>query len=341
MMARIIRFPLLIGSLAVLLALPASAQFYGGERAGTAGFQSLQVPVDARGAALGQAVVTLADDASALFWNPALAAQATYEQPFAAGIATTRYHAETALHYLAGIARLRTPLGQFHLGLSLQAFDGGRMEETTELMPEGTGRSFGYMEYAAGLTVSQALTDLFSYGITAKLVNMSTADVSAQAAVLDLGIFYRVGVTGAKIGVAIRNFGVAEARPSGEVEAIGNDGSMYSIDSFDGINPPTQFLLGVSYDAVRTAEHSLTVAGQIANPADNQEQINLGVEYIWNQTLALRTGYKLGVDESTAPSFGFGFMVPEFSGANLRIDYGFTHLDRLGSVHRIGLDVRF
>jgi hypothetical protein len=208
-------------------------------------------------------------------------------------------------------------------------------------MPGGTGQTFGYMEWAAGFTVSQALTDLFSYGVTAKLVNMSTAGVSAQTAVFDLGVFYRVGATGARLGVAIRNFGVADATPSGEIEVIRHDGTLQTIDSFDGITPPTQFILGISYDAWRTAEHALTVAGQVSNPADNQEQINLGVEYVWNGTLALRTGYQLGVDESSAPSFGVGFFVPDFGGPVLRVDYGFSHFDRLGSVHRVGLDVRF
>lgn len=329
--------------LAALLAFAstADAQFFGSERAGTAGFQSLQVPVDARGAALGQAVVTTAEDASSLFWNPALAAQATYTDQYAAGFATTRYHAETAMHYAAGIARVRTPLGQFHVGLSLQAFDGGEMAETTELLPGGTGRTFGYSEMAAGLTVSQALTDLFSYGVTAKYVRMSTADISAQTAVIDFGVFYRVGATGAKIGVAIRNFGVGDASPSGEVEAIRSDGTLDTIDSFAGITPPTQFLMGVSYDAVRTRQHAVTVAGQIGNPADNQERISLGAEYIWNETLALRAGYLIGVDESSTPSAGIGFFIPDFGGPRLRLDYGFNNLDRLGSVHRVGLDIRF
>lgn len=340
MMSNPIRATLLLTAL-LAVAPHVQAQFYGGERAGTAGFQSLVVPVDARGAALGRAVVTMADDASSLFWNPALAAQATYDSPYAAGVSTTRYHAETALHYIAGIARVDTPFGVFHLGGSLQAFDGGQMAETTELMPDGTGRTFGYLEWAAGLTVSQSLTDLFSYGVTAKFVQMSTAEISAQTAVFDLGVFYRVGGTGANIGVAIRNFGIGDARPSGEVQVVRTDGTLETIDSFAGIAPPTQFLLGVSYDIMRGQDHALTLAGQIGNPADNQEQISLGAEYVWNQTLALRAGYQLGVDETSLPSFGVGFMVPDFGGPNLRVDYGFSHRDRLGSVHTVGLDVRF
>lgn len=326
--------------LALLLAAPARAQ-YGGERAGTAGFQSLQVPVDPRGAALAQAAVTTADDASALFWNPALAALATAEGRAVAGLATTRYHAETALHYGAVLTRVRSPIGSLALGLSLQAFDGGRMEETTELQPGGTGRTFGYVEWAAGLTVGQALTDLFAYGVTAKFLRKATAGIAAQTAVVDLGVFYRVGDTGARLGVAIRNFAVADASPTGELERITADGSTETLTAFESIAPPTQFLLGLSYDAVQTEPHALTLTVQLANPADNQERLSLAAEYTWQRTLALRAGYLLGQDEASLPSFGVGFFVPDFGGPALRLDYGFTHRDRLGPVHRIGLDVRF
>jgi long-subunit fatty acid transport protein len=334
-----LRLPL-IALLLVVAAPPALAQ-YGGERAGTAGFQSLQVPVDARGAALGQAAVAMADDASALFWNPALAARATDARPYAVGLATTRYHAETALHYAAGIARVGTPLGTFNLGLSVQAFDAGEMTETTELQPGGTGRTFGYAEWAAGVTVSQALTDLFSYGVTAKAVRLSTADLQAQTAVVDLGVFYRVGETGASLGVVIRNFAVADAIPSGNVQQIRPDGSIGAAEGFERITPPTQFLLGVSYSAIQTAQHALSVAAQLSNPADNQERFSLGAEYTWSQTVALRGGYQFGQDEGSLPTFGAGFFVPDFGGPALRVDYGFALRDRLGPVHRVGLDVRF
>lgn len=343
MIQRSLRPVLLIAVLLGIIGttLPAAAQGYGNQRRGMAGFQSLVIPVDARGAAMGRAVVTTASDASSLFWNPALAAQATMDSPYTVGLATTRYHAETSLHYIAGIGRLDTPLGQFNIGLGLQAFDGGRMDETTELMPEGTGRTFGYVEWAGGLTVSQALTEDFSYGVTAKFVQLSTAEVRAQTVVFDLGVYYNVGETGARIGVAIRNFGIADADPSGEMEVVGTNGTFDTITPERSITPPTQFLLGISYDLFQRDEHAVIVAGQINSPADGEEQISLGAEYIWNETLAFRTGYQFGVDEASLPSFGVGFMLPDFGGPDLRIDYGFSHRDRLGSLHTLGLNVRF
>lgn len=335
----------LLALVAVLaLAAPAVAQF-GQERVGTSGFQFLKIPVDARGAALGEAVAASAADASSLFWNPALAAQATRDgRGLAVGLAHTRYHADIGMSYAAGIARVGTPFGTFNLGLSLQSLDGGEMQETTELQPFGTGRTFGYSELAAGLTVSQALTDLFSYGVTAKYVRLSTIDLAAQTAMFDLGIFYRVGETGAELGVAMRNFGVGEATPNGEVDLIDVEGGVATTDEFEGIDLPTQFLLGVTYRLFRAnAQHDLLVAGQLMNPSDNQERFTLGAEYTWNDLLILRTGYQFGLEEASAPSFGVGVLVPGLDGAfgtALRLDYGYNRRDRLGDVHRIGLNLQ-
>ena len=326
----------------VALALPARAQFFpnfGEDRAGTSGFQFLKIPVDARGAALGGTVAATADDASALYWNPALSARGGAQ----AGVATARYVADVALHYAGGYAPVRTPLGTFTLGLSLQALDSGEMDVTTEFSgPEGTGETFRLVDVAVGLTVAQALTDLFSYGLTGKFVRESTADVSTTAGLLDLGVAYRVGDTGVRFGVAIRNFGF-EVAPSGEITRVGLDGAVTET-GFDGVEAPTTFLLGVSYEPLQAlgyagGPHALTLSGQLTNPNDNAERFNLGAEYVWNGLLALRTGYEFGLEEASAPSFGAGLVVPGL-GPELRIDYGFNRLDRLGNIHRVGLNLR-
>jgi long-subunit fatty acid transport protein len=333
------RFLLVLFLLA--LAAPASAQLpaFGNERAGTSGFQFLKVPVDARGAALGGTVVASADDASALFWNPALAARGGTQ----IGLATTSYVADVKLHYAAGFSEINTPLGAATIGLSLQALDSGEMDVTDEFSgPAGTGETFRLVDIALGVTVSQALTDLFSYGVTGKYVRESAADVSTSAGLLDLGVAYRVGDTGVRFGVAIRNFGF-EVSPGGSITRPTLDGPDV-VEEFDGIDPPTTFLLGVSYRPLQAlgyagGPHDLTVSGQLTNPSDNAERFNIGTEYIWNETLALRAGYEFGLEESTVPSFGVGLVVPGL-GPDLRVDYGFNRFDRLGNIHRIGLNLR-
>ena len=117
------------------------------------------------------------------------------------------------------------------------------------------------------------------------------------------------------------------------------DGGTVIEDDFEDLVPPTTFMLGVGYDVFRSAEHDLTVSGQLTNPNDNAEQFNVGAEYVWNDLLALRAGYEFGLEEATAPSVGVGLHVPGL-GPDLRVDYGFNQLDRLGSIHRIVLNLR-
>lgn len=323
----------------LLASTSASAQIlpsYGEDRAGTSGFQFLEVAVDPRGAALGGTAVATARDASALFWNPALASRAGDTEVQAAHLA---YHAGVSMSYVAGLRRV----GPVTLGAHVQTLDSGEMLVTDEFSgPRGTGETFEYLGIAAGLTVSQALTDLFSYGVTAKVVRESSADVASTVGLLDLGVGYSVGQTGAEIGVSIRNFGL-NGSADGDLERPTDDGGTVTVSDFEELVPPTTFQLGVGYRALRNLDgHDLTVSGQLTNPNDNAEQLNVGAEYIWNEVLAVRTGYAFGVEEASTPTFGFGVMVPNVAGAGsrLRADYGFARLDRLGSTHRIGVGVR-
>ncbi|MEX0747404.1 MAG: PorV/PorQ family protein [Rhodothermales bacterium] len=330
-----------ISFIAVLLAVvpPVRAQLipsFGSDRAGTSGYQFLKIPVDPRSAAMGETVAANAMDASALFWNPALAAQTGITQ---IGFAHTAYYVDVTIDYAAAIFHLRR-LG-LTLGASVQALNSGEMDVTTEFQPFGTGEQFRFTDVAAGLTVAQQLTDLFSYGVTTKYIQESVAGVTSNTVVFDLGIFYRIGTTGAQMAVAIRNFGF-DGTPSGSLErtVIGQDARRIEED-FSSLTPPTTFLLGITYDVLRgDRQNDLQISGQLNNPNDNAESFNLGVEYTWHDLLILRGGYRFGVEEYTLPSLGAGLNLGDILGnVSARFDYGFTRLDRLGTVHRVGVNL--
>ncbi len=320
---------LLLGS----VTLPAQGQLlpaFGRDRAGTVGFQFLKIPVDARSASLGQTVIAGEMDASALFWNPALAAQATN---LVVGLSHTAYFADITMQY-AGVIY---PVGPFVLGFSLQTLNSGKMEVTTEFEPFGTGETFSFIDLAAGVSLAQSLTDLFSYGVTAKWIRESVAGLNTQTVLFDMGFFYRVGETGIQMAVAIRNFGL-DGRTEGSLTRLTLEGPE-TITDFDRITPPTTFLLGISYRMFRGLDnHQLTLSGQLINPNDNAENFNLGLEYTWHHTLVLRTGYRFGVEEYTLPSVGIGLYIPGL-GPRVRFDYGFSRLERLGSIHRASLNL--
>ena len=316
----------------------ASAQLlpsYGGDRAGTSGFQFLEVAVDPRGAALGGTAVATADDASALFWNPALAARGGDTQ---VGLARLAYFADVSMNYAA----VTRKVGAFTVGAHIQSLDSGEMPVTDEFSgPNGTGQTFSYVGIVGGLTLSQALTDVFSYGVTAKYVRESAAEVTMGAPLLDLGVHYRVGETGANIGIAIRNFGL-NGVASGDLPRTTVGGETVTESDFEDLVPPTTFLLGMSYDLLRGAgDHALTVSGQLTNPNDNAEQFNVGAEYVFADLLALRAGYAFGIDEGKLPTFGFGVNIPGLGDREVHADYGFAQLDRLGTTHRVGITASF
>lgn len=316
---------------------------YGRDRAGTSGFQFLKIPVDARSAALGETGAAGAFDASALFWNPALAAQIENIQ---LGVGHTAYFVDIRLDYLALLYPLRW--GGATLGLSLQTLDSGDMPVTTEFEPYGTGEMFRFRDLALGLSVAQPLTDLFSYGVTARYVRESVAELVAQTLLFDLGLFYRVGDTGVQMAVVIRNFGF-DGRPKGQlarpvIEPPSADGTPAGLKletDFEPFTPPTTFLLGISYALLRDhPQHQLVLLGQLTNPNDNAESFNVGAEYTWNHTLMVRMGYRLGVEEMRTPALGVGLRLPErLANVQVRFDYGFQQLERLGTVHRIGVNL--
>jgi opacity protein-like surface antigen len=318
-------------------ALPARAQLLpalGGQRAGTSGFQFLKIPVDARSAALGQTAVTSAGDVSVLYWNPALAA---YSPGLQAGLYHSAYFVDVTLDY-AGVI-WPVPGTNMAVGASVQTLNSGEMDVTTEFQPFGTGETFRLLDLAVGLTFSQRLTDLFSYGVTTKLVRESVAGLSATTAVVDLGFHYAVGSTGLEMAVALRNFGL-DGRPEGSLSRpVIGDPPREVESTFESMTPPTTFHLGASWEALRAdPNQSLRVSTQLDNPSDNAETWSAGVEYGWRGTLFLRTGYRFGIEEFTTPSAGAGVQVP-MSGARLRFDYGFNRLERLGAVHRVGLNI--
>jgi len=306
----------------------------GGERAGTSGFQFLKIPIDARSASLGNSVVSSASDASALFWNPALASQLVGNH---VGLYHTAYFVDVTLSMAAASYKIKNT--GLAIGATIQTMNSGEMNVTTEFQPFGTGETFRLTDMALGVTISQALTDLFSYGITTKYIRESVVDITAQTVAFDLGVFYRVGSTGAQMAVAIRNFGF-DAKPTGTIDrkVIADDPNVTE-DEFDRITPPTTFHLGAMYELLRSdLTNSLKLTGELSNPSDHSENLNLGAEYTWNDMLSLRLGYRFGIEEYRLPGMGIGLNVP-LGGTQFRFDYGFSELERLGSIHRFGFNL--
>ncbi|HLF19364.1 MAG TPA: PorV/PorQ family protein, partial [Bacteroidota bacterium] len=118
----------------------------GAQRAGTASVQFLKIGVGARAAALGESFVAVANDASALYWNPAGITQFTENQ---AVISHTNWLVETKHQFLGFVYHLSS---EDAVGVSVTSLHMDDMPVTTEVQPLGNGQYFRFGDLAVGLT---------------------------------------------------------------------------------------------------------------------------------------------------------------------------------------------
>ena len=132
----------------------------GNQRAGTSSMQFLKIGIGGRATGMGESFIAVANDISALYWNPAGLMQF---KEYGAHFSHSEWLVGLKHEFAGGIYRI----GKNNVvGLSFTALHTDAMEKTTEFQPTGTGEFFRYGDLAFGLTVARRLTEQFSFGIT-------------------------------------------------------------------------------------------------------------------------------------------------------------------------------
>ncbi len=289
---------------------------------------------DARGNSLAGSYTAVADDALSMLWNPAGIAQISKER-LHLQFAQTRYFAGINISAAGAVFR---PRQHSFWAVYTQVMSTPDMEETTEFQPEGTGRTFRSQSTLAGFTFARELTRSFSFGVNTKLARETYGDVSVTNVLFDLGLRYNVDVKNIRFAVTLSNFGV-NVKPSGEVTRLHYNGEE-TVTDFEQVSVPAVFRIGAAFDPIDKENHHLCISGQLNHPTDNNETVALGAEYTLRKVLFVRTGYEFGSDVPGFPPLGMGIKLQRKFGS-LRIDYGFTHKQRLGQIHRVGIGVAF
>lgn len=318
--------------LTVGFAVPATMQaqllpVLGAQRVGTATAQFLKIGVGARATAVADAFVAVANDASALYWNPAGISQFSTDEV----IFSHRNWFVDIRHQFLGV--VYHPGEHDAIGISVTALHTDDMKVTTEFAPRGTGEYFSFGDLAIGLTYSRKLTDHFSFGATVRYVEETMDVLKMRGVVVDLGTYYWTGLGTSRFSAVMTNFG-NQLSPSGTVQ-LRNGGSVSTFQSFA---PPTMFRFGFAFEPIMDDTHVLTASLQLNHPKDNSENLCLGAEYGWTKTISLRAGYKLNVDEE-AFTFGGGFAT-SVSAFQVGFDYSFVPSTNLGNVHTISLNLK-
>jgi long-subunit fatty acid transport protein len=299
----------------------------GAQRAGTATAQFLKIGVGARATAMGDAFVAIANDASALYWNPA---GITQFQTNEVVVAHTSWFVDIQHQFIGAVYHLSPDDA---VGVSVTSLHMDDMQVTTEFAPLGTGTYFSFGDLAVGVTYSRKLTPQFSFGSTIRYVEETMDVLKMRGVVIDLGTYYWTGLGTSRFSAVVTNFG-NQMSPSGSVAFSGGQ----TVNKFQEYPPPTNFKFGFAVDPINDETNVLTTAIQLNHPNDNSENISLGAEYGWMKTLFLRGGYKLNVEDQSF-TIGGG-LATAISGISLNVDYGYAAYTNLGGVHRISMLVK-
>jgi hypothetical protein len=296
---------------------------------------------------MGGAFTSIANDASALYWNPAGAA---FLDQFEAMFTYTTLYKDLGinLNYLA----LVLPSGELgNFGLSVTVLDYGDMDVTTESFPEGTGEKFSASSYAFGLTYARVITESFSAGISVKYVLENIFNSSAGGVAFDIGTIFATPFFGINFSSIISNYGT-KMQMSGEDLLIRYDadpnraGNNQTVDAYyktEKYELPLKLQIGLSKEFQFLDEQKFIVAVDAAHPNDNSEYLNVGGELSFlNNLISIRGGYKgLLLDdtqEGLTLGAGLNYVLGVFA---IGVDYSYQEYKYLTYIQSLGVRLKF
>lgn len=305
----------------------------------------LNIAIGPRAIALGGAFVATANDVTALYWNPAGASR-TYSNE--ALFAHSSWFADIKYNW-AGVMLNLEDWGT--IGLSMNYLDYGDIEVTTLREPEGTGEIFNPTDLVMGLTYAYNLTDRFSIGGTVKYVTQKIWNSSASTVAFDLGALFLSDIYGLRIGATITNFG-GDLQIDGKDLYIqhdinpniyGNNDQVLAKLNTDKFPLPLTFRVGVAMDVLNTDMHRFSLGVDALHPTDNAESLNIGGEYVFNEYVAIRGGYKnLFLDNSEEGlTLGFGLKYDFYPGLGVFVDYAYQDFGKFDNTQHFSIGVKF
>jgi hypothetical protein len=307
---------------------------------GTAGAQFLKIPVGARAAALGGAFTSIADDASAVFWNPAGTANVSGSSAHFSYMRWFDMFDISAVSFVQNF----DDIGVF--GVGLMVFSTDKMEITTEIEPNGTGRYFDAQDLALNLSYSRYLTDNFRFGISLKYINQRIWNETANGLAFDIGTQYVVAeFQNLILAMSMTNFG-PDMKMGGPDLNVKYDADQYLQDRLlpttletEDYPLPLSFQFGIAFDIFESRFVKLRGAVDAIHPNDNDERIQLGIESAIFDKLYLRSGYKLNHDDE---DLNFGAGIRSFLGTYLiKLDYAYSIYEILPDVQFISIGLEF
>jgi len=326
-------------------------------RVGTTSAEFLSIGYGSAGCAMGDAYVSVVNNISGVYWNPAglsfmeqNEAQFNY-QPWLADINT----------FFVSTGLVLPSIGVIALGAI--GVDYGEMDVTTVDRQEGTGERFSSKDYAFTLSYGRRLVRWFGFGATAKYITSTIWHETASALAVDLGViietpffsFQKEGGRGLKIGMSLSNYGTPLKYNGLDLlrshDEFPDEGGNYQDTKVkyetDSWELPLIFRIGVSLTPISFGNHELILSADALHVNNNNETINVGMQYSFSAPglgrFFLRAGYRSMFlrNSEFGSTFGAGISREYLKNRNIQIDFAYRDVGVLGVVPMFSAAIGF
>jgi len=292
---------------------------------GTTGATFLKISPGARAVGMGEAYVAIANDATALFWNPAGIVQVDNYQ---IALMHNFWLQGVYYDYFAFVQDLPGP-GNEKFGLSLTFLNSGDIDRTQEdASGNYTGKAgiFTLTDLALGITYAWEIGERHSLGTSIKLIRSTIDDAIGYGLCADMGYLFRITP---KLSVGLNAQNSLVSMPIRFYRDRQDVSASHTL--------PINTKVGLAY---RCMDDKLLLGLDVNFPLDNSVNCRIGTEYSVTDSMFVRVGYKTDlisdIDILSGLCLGFGY---KFSG--YEFDYAFVPYGDLGVTHRISLLVKF
>ncbi len=307
------------GSALAAALVVAAAVFPANASTGQSGAQFLRIGAGARGPGMAGAFSAVADDATAIYWNPAGLAQLDKRE---ATLSYNSYFKDTASQFL-GYAH---PLSKGTLGIGVSVFGVKNIDKRSTAgdtdSPDMGSFNTSDMSVSIGYANKMALgSGSMNLGAAAKYIRSDLGTKSAATGAVDLGSLYRFSEDGGlSLSLSVLNLG----------------GTLKFEEKADQL--PLSVKPGVSYQMAFERMGKLTLAMDSELLIhDNRALLEPGLEWWAHRMVAIRGGYQFGRGTGAGgASVGLGLRL-----SNLTLDYAFLPYGDLGDTHRLSLGMKF
>lgn len=278
----------------------------------------------AKSAGMGGAYLTLCEDSSSVYWNPANLVNLRRENSISS-MYTNRFNLDINNHFLAYARKINNEkriLDAFGIGITAVItpdIPKTERDSTTNRIIT-TSHSFKDSQGALFLSAAKNITKKFSIGTTLKLIQHKLDKNTAKGVSSDIGLLFKMNKD-LVLGLNLQDI-------------IGVD-IKWNSESSHKDKIPLNIKAGISFAIMK---ENLLIAFDINKRKNRKEMLNVGIEAKLLEQLSLRAGFgQYGEKEKIEDCLSGGLTLIL---NNISIDYAYN-IHTLGDSHLVSLNLEF